>query len=74
MGNVVQKVGIGIIGCGNISSAYLAAARGFPVLDIRAVADLDLAAARRRGGGGRSSACRRSGWPSSWPIPRSRSC
>ena len=49
MGKVVREVGIGIIGCGNISSAYLAAARNFPVLDIRAVADLDPAAARRRG-------------------------
>ena len=49
MGSFVRKVGIGIIGCGNISSAYLTAARNFPVLDIRAVADLDLAAAQRRG-------------------------
>ena len=45
----MRKVGIGIIGCGNISSAYLTAARLFPVLDVRAVADLDPAAARRRG-------------------------
>ena len=49
MGNVLDSVGIGIIGCGNISSAYLTAARLFPVLDVRAVADLDPAAARRRG-------------------------
>ena len=45
----MDRVGIGIVGCGNISSAYLTAARLFPVLAIRAVADLDPAAARRRG-------------------------
>ena len=45
----MQSVGIGIIGCGNISGAYLKAARLFPVLDIRAVADLDPAAAAARG-------------------------
>lgn len=32
-------VGIGVIGCGNISGAYLKAAQNFPILDIRAVAD-----------------------------------
>ena len=43
-----RRMGIGIIGCGNISGAYLKAARSFPVLDIRAVADLrpEVAAAR----------------------------
>jgi predicted dehydrogenase len=35
-----NKVGIGIIGCGNISDAYLKAAAGFPILDIRGLADL----------------------------------
>jgi len=34
------KVGIGIIGCGNISGAYIAAAAGFPLLEIRGLADL----------------------------------
>jgi predicted dehydrogenase len=34
-----NKVGIGIIGCGNISEAYLKAAAGFPILDIRGLAD-----------------------------------
>lgn len=43
-----EPVGIGIIGCGNISTAYLKAAAGFPVLDIRALADLDMDAARRQ--------------------------
>ena len=44
----MHKVGIGIIGCGNISSAYLKAMAAFPILDIRGLADLneDLAAQR----------------------------
>jgi predicted dehydrogenase len=44
-----DKVGIGIIGCGNISPAYLRAASSFPVLDIRALADADPAVAEARG-------------------------
>ena len=47
-GNTVDKVGIGVIGCGNISEAYLKAAAGFPLLDIRAVADLNPEAAVAR--------------------------
>lgn len=43
-----DKVGIGIIGCGNISSAYLKAVAGFPILDIKAIADIDPAAAEAR--------------------------
>ena len=46
----MRRVGIGIIGCGNISGAYLSAARAFPILDIRALADLDAHAARARSG------------------------
>jgi predicted dehydrogenase len=38
----MEKVGIGIIGCGNISGAYLTAMKSFPILDIRGVADLNL--------------------------------
>ncbi len=45
----MQRVGIGVIGCGNISGAYLTAAKAFPVLDIRALADRDPAAATARG-------------------------
>ncbi|WP_152046325.1 Gfo/Idh/MocA family protein [Aureimonas psammosilenae] len=45
----MKPVGIGIIGCGNISAAYLKAAQGFPVLDIRALADQRLDAAKTRG-------------------------
>ncbi|WP_160006243.1 Gfo/Idh/MocA family protein [Rhizobium sp. 18055] len=37
----MEKVGIGIIGCGNISGAYLKAMASFPILDIRGVADLN---------------------------------
>lgn len=36
----MNKVGIGIIGCGNISDAYLKAAAAFPLLDIRGLADI----------------------------------
>jgi predicted dehydrogenase len=45
----MDRVGIGIIGCGNISAAYLKAARAFPILDVKAVADLNPAAAEARG-------------------------
>lgn len=43
-----EKVGIGIIGCGNISGIYLSNARRFPMLDLRACADLDMDRARAR--------------------------
>src|SRR5687768_406560 len=39
---MMNKVGIGIIGCGNISGAYLKAMTAdFPILDIRGLADLN---------------------------------
>ena len=44
----MRPVGVGIIGCGNISPAYLRAAKKFPILDIVALADLNPAAAERR--------------------------
>jgi predicted dehydrogenase len=44
----VKAVGVGIIGCGNISPAYLKAARKFPILDIVALADANPAAAEAR--------------------------
>lgn len=44
----MDRVGIGVVGCGFISAAYLTAARSFPILDVRGVADLDPAAARAR--------------------------
>src|SRR5262249_30099282 len=45
----MDRVGIGIIGSGNISAAYLKAARVFPILDVRALADINPAAAEARG-------------------------
>jgi predicted dehydrogenase len=45
----MEPVGIGIIGCGVISGAYLKAASAFPILDIRALADLNPQAAKARG-------------------------
>ena len=45
----MEKLGIGIIGCGNISVAYLNLATLFKALDIRAVADINLDAAKARG-------------------------
>lgn len=44
----MDRVGIGIIGCGNISEAYLKAARTFGILDIRGLADLRPEAAQAR--------------------------
>ena len=46
--SAARRVGVGIIGTGNISSAYLTAMKGFDVLDIRGLADMkqDLAAKR----------------------------
>lgn len=45
----MDRVGIGIVGLGNISAAYLkAAASFFPILDIRALADVNFAAAQAR--------------------------
>ena len=35
-----QRLGVGIIGAGIISSQYLKAMRAFPVLDIRGIADM----------------------------------
>jgi predicted dehydrogenase len=44
----LNRVGIGFIGCGNISPAYLKAAKKFPILDIVALADANPAAAEAR--------------------------
>jgi len=49
MEHAMRKVGIGLIGCGNISAAYLKAAQRFPILDIKAVADMRSEAAEKRG-------------------------
>ncbi len=45
----MRKVGIGVIGCGVISKAYLKAAKRFPILELRAVADMRSEAAEPRG-------------------------
>ena len=46
----VEPVRIGLIGCGRISAAYLAAAPDYPVLDFVACADIDRPAAARVAG------------------------
>jgi predicted dehydrogenase len=45
---VNKRVGVGVIGCGNISSAYLTAAKGFPILEIVALSDARMSAAEAR--------------------------
>ena len=66
----MNRVKVGVIGCGNISAAYLKAARTFPILDIVALSDLNLAPPRRAP---LNSAFPRSRSRQFWPIPRSRS-
>ncbi|MGO9421264.1 Gfo/Idh/MocA family protein [Roseiarcus sp.] len=44
----MTSVRVGVIGCGNISAAYLKAAKAFPILDIVALADANPEAARAR--------------------------
>lgn len=49
MSNLGSKtLGVGIIGCGNISTTYLRLAPLFKGIEVRAVADLDAAAAKAR--------------------------
>lgn len=44
----MNKLRVGIIGCGNISTAYLKLAPLFAALDVRAVADMNIEAAKTR--------------------------
>lgn len=44
----MSNLGIGIIGCGNISAAYLRLAPHFKGIEMRAVADLNMDAAKAR--------------------------
>lgn len=44
----MKKIGVGIIGCGNISSAYLKLAPLFKSIKVLAVADLDIETAKAR--------------------------
>ena len=48
MENSTTNLGIGLIGCGNISAAYLRLAPLFKGLEVRAVADLNMDAAKAR--------------------------
>jgi predicted dehydrogenase len=43
-----QTVKVGIVGCGNISPAYFKGCRAFPILDVVACADIDMARAEAR--------------------------
>jgi predicted dehydrogenase len=45
---MTEQLGIGLIGCGTISPAYLKAAPHFPMLAIRGLADVNMAAAEAR--------------------------
>jgi predicted dehydrogenase len=45
---MVRKLGVGVVGCGNISAAYMKLAPLFAGIEMRACADLDQAAARAR--------------------------
>jgi predicted dehydrogenase len=45
----MRKVGIGVIGCGVISKAYMTAMKQFPNIELRAVADMRSSAAEQRG-------------------------
>jgi len=43
-----RRVKIGIIGCGNISKAYILTAQSFPILEIASVADMDVDRAKAK--------------------------
>ncbi len=45
---MVEKVPVGIIGCGNISPAYIKGCRMFEILELIAVSDIDMQRARHR--------------------------
>lgn len=45
---MVKKLGVGVIGCGNISKAYFSLAPLFKGIEMRAGADIDMDAARAR--------------------------
>lgn len=45
----MRKVGIGVIGCGVISKAYMTAMKRFPNIELRAVADMRSSVAEARG-------------------------
>jgi predicted dehydrogenase len=43
-----KALGVGVIGCGNISTAYLRLARLFKTIEVKAVSDIDMDVARAR--------------------------
>lgn len=45
----MRKIGIGIVGCGNISKAYMTAMKRFANIELKAVADMRSAPAEARG-------------------------
>jgi predicted dehydrogenase len=45
---MARKLGVGIIGCGNISAAYMRHAPLFRGIEMRACADIDMQAAKAR--------------------------
>ncbi|MEQ1937763.1 Gfo/Idh/MocA family oxidoreductase [Mesorhizobium sp. CN5-321] len=47
---MARRLGVGVIGCGNISAAYFRLAPLFRGIEMRACADIDMAAARARAG------------------------
>jgi predicted dehydrogenase len=47
---MAPRLGVGIIGCGNISAAYLRLAPLFRGIEMRACADIDMAVATARAG------------------------
>ena len=59
--NDMRKMGVGVIGCGVISKAYMTAMQRFSTIELKAVADMRSAAAEEGGGGVRrtGNACRR---------------
>lgn len=44
----LKPMNVGVIGCGNISAAYLGISKKFPILNVVAVADLDMDRAKAR--------------------------
>ncbi|WP_245298927.1 hypothetical protein [Pseudotabrizicola sediminis] len=65
----MTNMGLGIIGCGNISTSYLRLAPLFKGLEVRAVADVTMDAARARARA--NSTWRRSRWMRCWQTPMS---
>ena len=70
--DMLEKVKVGIVGCGNISPAYFKGCRAFNILEVVACADLDPQRARTQRRGIRRRRVPAAS-PSCWQTPRSRS-